>query len=93
MAKVEKNITAYSYETGHKFEGYRLCKNSHGTSFQKYYSVKEYGTKAKALKAAKKARTRINKIIDSARLTKGSLSKKTIAEAKAALHVAPTEVR
>lgn len=90
--KKEKNITQYSYDTGHKFEGFRMCKNSHGKSFQKYYSVKEYGSKTKALKAAKKARGLVSEILSTATLFKGTLSKKTIALVKMALDVKPSEV-
>ncbi len=93
IMKKETNITEYSYKEGHKFDGFRVCKNSHGRSFQKYYSVKKYGSKTKALKAAKKARKAATDILNTATLYRGKLSKKTISDVSVAMVINPSQVK
>jgi len=84
--KEGKNISRYTYENS-GFNGFRVCKSFLGESFQKYYSVKEYGSVTKARQAAIRGRDNLISFLSQVRLRNGKLTKADIARCKEALSI------
>jgi hypothetical protein len=82
--KKRGNITRYDYKTT-SFNGFRVAKSFCGTFFQKYYSVKDYGSVKNAEAAAKKGHAALIEVLDNVRLKGGKLTPTCIKRAKKAL--------
>jgi len=74
-----KNITEYSYASGHAFEGYRFMAQDKGMTFMKYFSAKKFGGKTKALTRAKAAKKAFHKhLMHAKRYRNGELMKSEV---------------
>ena len=76
-----KGITRFTYDNT-SFDGFRVLIQSKGTQFRQYYSVKAYGSVARARKAAIYANKAARVHLAAAKLRHGKHMKTTIKRVK-----------